>query len=166
VRRSQAAAGTAVFFLAGPGLEAGVGPYLLTRVAGGQQDWPPVVRIAGAAMIAAGLAVLIGVFARFVREGAGTPSPAAPATRLIVGGAYRYVRHPMYVATAAVIVGEGLAFGEPVLFAGACAYVVTLGLFGRLVEEPRLARRFGARYDAYRRAVPGWRPRLRPWDPR
>jgi protein-S-isoprenylcysteine O-methyltransferase Ste14 len=29
------------------------------------------------------------------------------------------------------------------------------------VEEPRLARRFGAAYDAYRRAVPGWLPRLR-----
>jgi len=32
-------------------------------------------------------------------------------------------------------------------------------------EEPSLARRFGAEYEAYRRAVPAWRPRLHPWTP-
>jgi len=29
-------------------------------------------------------------------------------------------------------------------------------------EQPALARRYGAQYQAYRRAVPGWWPRLRP----
>jgi protein-S-isoprenylcysteine O-methyltransferase Ste14 len=164
VRRTHAAAGSALFFLAGPGLEAGVGPYLLARLAGGDADWPVAIRAAGVALMAAGLAVLVSVFARFVREGAGTPSPAAPARRLIVGGAYRHVRHPMYVATAAVIVGEALAFAQPILLVGAAAYGAALGTFSRLVEEPRLRRRFGAAYDAYARAVPGWRPRLRPWD--
>jgi protein-S-isoprenylcysteine O-methyltransferase Ste14 len=164
VRRTQAAVGSALFFLAGPVLEAGVGPYLLTRTGvwpGG--DWPVAVRALGVALMAAGLVTLVAVFARFVTEGAGTPSPAAPTTRLIVGGAYRHVRHPMYVATATVIVGEALAFAQPVLLAAAALYAVTLGLFGRLVEEPRLARRFGAEYDAYRAAVPAWRPRLTPW---
>jgi protein-S-isoprenylcysteine O-methyltransferase Ste14 len=32
-------------------------------------------------------------------------------------------------------------------------------------EEPTLARQFGARYQAYRQAVPGWWPRRRPWPP-
>lgn len=32
-------------------------------------------------------------------------------------------------------------------------------------EEPTLLRTFGAEYEQYRRAVPGWRPRLRPWNP-
>jgi protein-S-isoprenylcysteine O-methyltransferase Ste14 len=164
VRRSRALAGSVVFFLIGPGLEAGLGPYLLATVTDAPAHWPAAVRVAGALLIAAGLAVLVSVFARFVTEGAGTPSPAAPTQRLIVGGAYRYVRNPMYVATAAVIVGEALAFAEPVLFAGAGAYCVALGLFGRFVEEPRLQRRFGGPYEAYRRAVPAWRPRLRPWD--
>ena len=156
--------GSALFFLIGPGLEAGVGPWLLTRVGawdGG--DWPVAVRAAGVVLIAAGVAALVAVFARFVTEGAGTPSPAAPAARLIVGGAYRYVRNPMYVATAAVIVGEALAFAQPILLVAAVVYVVALATFGRLVEEPRLARRFGRAYDDYRAAVPAWRPRLTPW---
>jgi hypothetical protein len=35
---------------------------------------------------------------RFVFEGLGTPSPTAPTDRLVVGGLYRYVRNPKYVA--------------------------------------------------------------------
>ena len=31
-------------------------------------------------------------------------------------------------------------------------------------EEPTLARRYGAQYEAYRRAVPGWLPRRTPWE--
>jgi protein-S-isoprenylcysteine O-methyltransferase Ste14 len=165
MRRTQAAVGSAVFFLLGPGLEAGVGPWLLTRTgvwAGG--DWPPAVRAVGVVLMAAGLAVLFGVFAAFVREGAGTPSPAAPAGRLIVGGAYRYVRNPMYLATALVIVGEGLGFAQPILLIAAAVYVATLAAFGRMVEEPRLAQRFGAPYDEYRAHVPAWRPRLTPYN--
>jgi protein-S-isoprenylcysteine O-methyltransferase Ste14 len=37
--------------------------------------------------------------------------------------------------------------------------------FVRWYEEPTLTRRFGEDYEAYRRAVPAWWPRLRPWDP-
>jgi protein-S-isoprenylcysteine O-methyltransferase Ste14 len=36
--------------------------------------------------------------------------------------------------------------------------------FAHLYEEPTLYKRFGAGYDAYRRAVPAWWPRRRPWD--
>jgi protein-S-isoprenylcysteine O-methyltransferase Ste14 len=166
VRRSPAVVGSVVFFLIGPGLEAGVGPWLVTRPGlWHAHGWPTALRFAGAALIAAGLTVLVGVFARFVSEGAGTPSPSAPTARLIVGGAYRHVRNPMYVATAAVIAGEALAFAQPILLVAAALYVTALGLLGRFVEEPRLARRFGAAYDDYRAAVPAWRPRLRPWRP-
>ena len=72
----------------------------------------------------------------------------------------------MYVATATVIVGEALLFAQPVLLLGAAAYLTAMATLVHAVEEPRLARRFGASYDAYRQAVPGWIPRLRPWDGR
>jgi protein-S-isoprenylcysteine O-methyltransferase Ste14 len=38
-------------------------------------------------------------------------------------------------------------------------------LFVRWYEEPTLGRRYGADYEAYRRAVPGWWPRRGPWRP-
>jgi protein-S-isoprenylcysteine O-methyltransferase Ste14 len=37
--------------------------------------------------------------------------------------------------------------------------------FATYFEEPYLANRFGEEYDAYRRAVPAWWPRLTPWKP-
>ena len=167
VRSTRAAAGSIAFFLAGPGLEAGVGPWLLVEVAGGEiDDWPTALRVLGALLMALGIATLVDVFARFVRDGAGTPSPAAPTTHLLVDGAFRHLRHPMYVATATVIVGEALLFAQPVLLVGAAAYLTAMATLAHTIEEPRLARRFGASYEAYRRAVSGWFPRLRPWDGR
>jgi protein-S-isoprenylcysteine O-methyltransferase Ste14 len=32
-------------------------------------------------------------------------------------------------------------------------------------EQPVLSERFGEEYDEYRRNVPAWLPRLRPWKP-
>jgi protein-S-isoprenylcysteine O-methyltransferase Ste14 len=163
-RTRVAAAGSAAFFLAGPGLEAGIGPWLLVTVAGSDLDgWPVAVRVLGALLMAAGLAVLVDVFVRFVREGAGTPSPAAPTQHLLARGAFAHLRHPMYVATATVIAGEALAFAQPILLVAAVVYLTAMWMLVQAVEEPRLARRFGAAYGAYRQAVPGWWPRLRPW---
>jgi protein-S-isoprenylcysteine O-methyltransferase Ste14 len=165
VRRSQAAVGSIAFFLAGPGLEAVVGPWLLVLVAGSDLDgWPTALRVLGVLLIAAGAATLLDVFARFVADGAGTPSPAAPTARLLVRGAFRHLRHPMYVATTAIIAGEALAFAQPVLLVAALTYLTAMATLVHAVEEPRLARRFGVEFDAYRRAVPGWIPRVRPWD--
>ena len=123
--------------------------------------WLPL-RALGVLLLAGSIA-LVHAFARFVVEGAGTPAPVAPTERLVVGGLYRHVRNPMYVAVAAVIVGQALLLGRPVLLAYAAAFGVAVWAFVRWYEEPTLERRFGAEYEAYRRAVPGWRPRRRPW---
>ena len=81
------------------------------------------------------------------------------ANILPLSGVFRYIRHPMYAATASIILGEALLFGQPILLLAAAVYVVTTASLAHFVEEPRLARRFGASYEAYRRAVPGWIPR-------
>jgi protein-S-isoprenylcysteine O-methyltransferase Ste14 len=164
VRRGVAAAGSALFFLVAPGVAAGLVPYLLT---GWEVDeaWPTAVRVVGALLLAAGLPVLVHSFARFVNEGTGTPAPVAPPGRLVVGGIYRHVRNPMYVAVTATILGQALLLGSPLLLAYAAGFWLVTASFVRFYEEPHLARTFGADYDAYRRAVPGWWPRLRPWRP-
>ena len=155
---------SAVFFLAAPGVVAGLVPWSLTSwdADAPVSFWAPA-RVAGGALIALGLAALVSAFVRFVVEGRGTPAPVAPTERLVVGGLYRFVRNPMYVAVAAIIVGQALLLGEPGLLAYAACFGAVVFAFVRLYEEPLLASRFGPQYDAYRRAVPGWRPRLRPW---
>jgi protein-S-isoprenylcysteine O-methyltransferase Ste14 len=103
--------------------------------------------------------LLTGWFARFALEGLGTPVPVAPTQRLVVGGLYRYVRNPIYIADTAVIVGQALLLGQPWLLLYAVAFLVVAAAFVRRYEEPSLIRQFGAEYDEYRRRVPGWWPR-------
>jgi protein-S-isoprenylcysteine O-methyltransferase Ste14 len=122
--------------------------------------------VIGWALIVLGAAAMIQAFARFARDGLGTPAPIAPTAHLVVSGAYRYVRNPMYLALLAAIVGQALALGQTVLLLYALAVWVTVWTFVTGYEQPTLARQFGPEYDAYRRAVPGWWPRLRTWDPR
>jgi len=114
-------------------------------------------------MIVVGLAILLEAFARFVFEGVGTPAPVAPTERLVIGGAYRYVRNPMYLAVAGLILGQALMLGQTGLLLYAAAFGVAVAAFVHGYEEPTLSRRFGAEYEAYRRAVPAWRPRRTPW---
>jgi protein-S-isoprenylcysteine O-methyltransferase Ste14 len=161
--RARAAAGSLIFLALAPGVAAGVVPWLLT---GWDSTDPPLaLQVAGAALIAAGVAVLLHAFARFVIEGVGTPAPVAPTERLVVGGLYRYVRNPMYVAVAATIAGQAALLGRPVLLIYAVAFMAVVSAFVYGYEQPVLSARFGSEYDEYRRNVPAWWPRLRPWKP-
>src|SRR5215510_3340913 len=144
MRKPTAAAGSALFFAVAPGVVAGLVPWWLThwQVRGPLAHGAPL-RVAGLIMLVLGAIVLIQAFARFVAEGHGTPAPVAPTERLVVGGLYRYVRNPMYLAVVAVIAGQGLALGQPVLLAYGAAVWVTVASFVRWYEEPTLARQFG-----------------------
>jgi len=159
--RIRAAVGSLVFLAVAPGVVAGVIPWLLTGWS--SHAWPAPVGLIGGVLIAAGVAVLLLAFGRFVIEGVGTPAPVAPTEQLVVGGAYRYVRNPMYLAVATVIVGQAVLLGRAVLLVYAVVFVAAVTAFVRGYEEPTLAERFGEEYGAYMRAVPRWRPRLRPW---
>ena len=161
--RTRAAFGTALFFLSTPGAVAGIVPWWLTGWRSGAGYWLPV-RIVGAFLVCAGIPVLVRAFVRFVVEGAGTPAPVAPTEHLVVGGLYRYVRNPMYLAVVSIIVGQALLLCRPVLLVHATVVALAVGGFVHWYEEPTLARTFGAEYDDYRRAVPGWWPRLRTWS--
>jgi protein-S-isoprenylcysteine O-methyltransferase Ste14 len=162
--RIRAAAGSLVFLVLAPGVVAGVMPWVLT---GWDSTDPPAALVAlGAVLLAAGVAVLLHAFARFVFEGIGTPAPLAPTERLVVGGLYRHVRNPMYVAVAATIIGQAALLGRPALLLYAALFMASVATFVRLYEEPVLTQRFGAEYEAYRAGVPAWWPRLHPWRPR
>ena len=165
-RRVSAAAGSLLFLVLVPGIVAGVIPWLLTRwdTKADFADWLPV-QILGGAFIVLGVIVLVEAFARFVFEGLGTPAPVAPTEQLVVGGLYRYVRNPMYLAVGATIVGQGLVLGRPSLFLYAAGFALAVVAFVHWYEEPTLSRQFGQEYETYRRAVPAWWPRRRPWTP-
>ena len=159
MHRGTAAIGSIVFFVVAPGTVAGLIPWWLTswQVEGA---WLPL-QVLGGVVIAAGLAVLVQAFARFVIDGFGTPAPVAPTDELVVGGLYRHVRNPMYVAVVAIIAGQALVFGQELLLVYAGAMWAVFAGFVRVYEEPTLLATYGDQYEAYRRSVPAWLPRLR-----
>jgi protein-S-isoprenylcysteine O-methyltransferase Ste14 len=124
VRRLRAAAGTLLFLGLAPGVVAGLVPWLLT---GWRATTPPIgLSALGFVLLAAGVAVVLDAFARFVLEGVGTPAPPAPTEKLVVGGLYRYVRNPMYLAVTAVILGQAAVLGSWVLVVYAFAFGLTV----------------------------------------
>ena len=162
MKRTSAALGSFVFLLVTPGTVCGLVPLLIT---GWRRPDDPVawVDALGWVLVLAGAAVLLHAFVAFAWHGRGTPAPSAPTERLVVEGAYRHVRNPMYVAVLAVVLGQVLLFASWGLF----AYLVVLGLtvsaFVHAYEEPTLREAYGAAYEEFCANVPRWLPRLTPW---
>jgi len=110
-----------------------------------------------------GLLLLVITIRLFVRKGKGTLAPWDPTQKLVTDGVYRYVRNPMISGVLFMLIGETIFFGSWLLFIWALIFGMGNTLYFRLSEEPGLARRFGEDYLAYRRNVPMWIPRLKPW---
>jgi protein-S-isoprenylcysteine O-methyltransferase Ste14 len=162
--RNGARWGTAAFLVVGPGTVAGLVPWLLTSWQGhGPVPGGVPAMLLGGLMIAAGVAVIVDAFVRFALEGRGTPVPMAPPKELVVGGVYRHVRNPMYLALGSLVAGQALLLGRPVLWAYLGVLTLVSVAFVHIYEEPHLTAVFGRRYAEYRRNVPGWLPRMRPW---
>src|ERR687895_2777052 len=164
MRRSRAAFASAAFFVAAPGTVAGLVPWLITEgeFLAPTRYWV-LARVLGAALICVGLVPPVHAFIEFVKAD-GTPMPVAPTKRLVVSGFNRYVRNPMYAGLLVVIIGEALLFGQFGLLLYAAGVWAVTAWFVRWYEEPTLLRTFGAEYEAYRQAVPAWRPRLHAWQ--
>ena len=165
MRKSRAALGSAAFFVVAPGTVVGLIPWLITHWEL-RQPWPFWIsaQVVGVVLIGLGLVPPVSAFVEFVKAG-GTPMPIAPTQRLVVSGFNRYIRNPMYSGLVLVILGQALLFASLGLLIYAGIAWVVPAAFVRWYEEPTLSRQFGGEYEAYRRAVPAWWPRLRPWTP-
>src|SRR5215212_4337618 len=157
----KAAWGSVLFFLVAPGVMGGLVPWILTGYAGPAS---PSYVVLGAVVVALGLAALVACFVQFVREGRGTPAPVAPTQELVVGGLYRWVRNPMYLAVGAIILGQAVTFASVGVLVWFGLFAVAVVSFVTAYEQPTLRRTYGRSYDDYCRAVPAWWPRLTPWD--
>jgi len=109
---------------------------------------------------------LLGVSAvqEFATRGHGTPVPFDPPRRLVMSGAYRYVRNPMQLSATLVLIAWGALVGSWwVSAAGAMAVIYGAG-FAAGDETADLDRRFGLRWRRYVVLVRSWIPRWRPAD--
>lgn len=129
-------------------------------------SWSGIVRpaaiepqqIAGMVIAAVGAVVALWCVLAFVSAGKGTPAPFDPPRRLVTTGTYRFVRNPMYVGTALVLVGAAFFYESMPLLGYAILFALVAHMFVVLYEEPRLRRAFGKEYEAYCRHVRRWWP--------
>jgi protein-S-isoprenylcysteine O-methyltransferase Ste14 len=164
MRRFFAVVGSAFFLVIAPGTVAGYLPWRICgwRVQGSLLHFSPF-RWLGVLLVVAGVPVLLDSFARFALKGLGTPAPVFPTRHLVVSGLYRYVRNPMYVAVLAMILGQGLLFGDLRVLEYGVLVWVAFHLFVLLYEEPALRRSFGVEYESFCANVGRWIPRLSAW---
>jgi len=125
--------------------------------------WDAVIVLAGALLMGSGLYYLSITIWLFISIGRGTLAPWSPTSKLVVIGPYRHVRNPMISGVLMTLLGESIAFGSIGIFICFLLFFIINHIYFIYSEEPGLARRFGDEYLSYKRNVPRWIPRLRPW---
>jgi protein-S-isoprenylcysteine O-methyltransferase Ste14 len=150
---------TILFTILVPGTVAGYIPYRILRGVARPPSGP--LTWLGILILAAGAAIYFRCAWEFAVRGLGTPAPIAPTKYLVTTALHRYVRNPMYIGVAMVILGEAALFRSPHLVTYAALMLLIAHIFVVFYEEPALHRQFGESYDEYRRTVPRWIPRVR-----
>jgi len=108
------------------------------------------------------LSSFLGLSSAFaiVKFGDGTPLPADQTKRLVIQGAYKYVRNPMAIAG----MGQGLAVSLYFNSIHILIYTFIGGLLWHIavrpIEERNMFKRFGEEYQNYRKNVNLWIPKL------
>jgi protein-S-isoprenylcysteine O-methyltransferase Ste14 len=156
---------TALFTIFVPGTVAVLVPYYLLSTRTDARplnlgDWGYF----GLLLLIVGALVYLRCAWDFAIGGRGTPAPVDPPKELVVRGLYRYVRNPMYIGVALVVLGEAFFFGGRILFEYVGIMLLFFHAFVLLYEEPTLKRKFGESYDRYCRSVPRWIPGLRAYE--
>jgi protein-S-isoprenylcysteine O-methyltransferase Ste14 len=113
----------------------------------------------GWALVVLGALVTLWCVSTFAIRGLGTPAPFDPPREFVAVGPYRYVRNPMYIGAAGVILGAGLILRSPSIAGLAVLFLLFFHLFVLLYEEPALESRFGGPYLHYKATVHRWLPR-------
>jgi protein-S-isoprenylcysteine O-methyltransferase Ste14 len=156
----RALLGTVLFVAVVPATVIGLAPYWITqwRLAAPFLG-TSLTRWLGALLFVAATPLFLSFLSRFVWEGRGTPAPIAPTERLVVGGPFRWVRNPGYVAVDAMLFGQALFFGSSRLLLYAALVALAFHVFVLLYEEPTLRDAYGEEYEDYCRRVSRWLPR-------
>jgi len=135
-------------------------PLLLARIDPFKGNtWTP-----GIIIVAFGASNLLWCARDFFVSGKGTVAPWDPPKTLVIVGLYKFVRNPIYLGDLFLVLGWSFYFTSPLLL----LYVIFLGIFfhcGVIYrEEPWLESQFQEQWQIYKKNVPRWLPRVKPWQ--
>ena len=93
---------------------------------------------------------------RNMRRAGTNVNPTQPTTALILEGAYRFTRNPIYLGLTLLYTGIAILANTlwPILLLPGALFVMTRGVIER--EEAYLEQKFGTQYVAYKAKVRRW----------
>jgi protein-S-isoprenylcysteine O-methyltransferase Ste14 len=121
--------------------------------------------VAGLFIMCFGLYIITLTISLFIRIGKGTLAPWSPTRKLVIHGLYRHVRNPMIIGVLVVLIGESTAILSLNILIWAIIFFIINNLYFVIYEEPSLKKRFGEEYQEYKKNVPRWILRLKPFEP-
>ena len=117
-------------------------------------------RVAGAAVIVAGLGLDVSAMVTMARRRANI-LPHRAATALVTSGPFSLSRNPIYLGNVLLTVGLALATGNAWLLPSAAVEVALVTVLAILREEAHLRAVFGSDFDDYARRTLRWVGRRR-----
>ncbi len=82
-----------------------------------------------------------------------------PPAELVTTGPFRWMRNPIAACVVLMLLGEAIALSSTGIFLLFVLAIPLAHLQATRIEEPLLAKRFGAAYLEYCKQVPRWLPR-------
>jgi protein-S-isoprenylcysteine O-methyltransferase Ste14 len=143
--------------------------FALRPTAGLRSVWQPLLEMQPVfRQIAVQLILMLAVpglsaVAEFAQRGFGTPIPYDPPKRLVTTGIYRYCANPMQISCMVVMLLWAAVLRSPWLVVAAVVAALYSAGIAHWDEERDLADRFGDPWRSYRKFVPNWRLRWRPY---
>jgi protein-S-isoprenylcysteine O-methyltransferase Ste14 len=116
---------------------------------------PVPLRGIGALFLAAGLVLTVAADAQFKRVRTEI-NPFRRPTALVIDGAFRFTRNPMYLGLVMALVGIALLLGSVVALVVPPLFAFLLEMRFIRHEERAMAEQFGGKYAEYAKRVRRW----------
>ncbi len=117
------------------------------------------VRIVGFLLFIAALTVYCWSSFLLTPRDRGAHIELEPPAELVTTGPFRWMRNPIAACVVLMLLGEAIALSSTGIFLLFVLAIPLAHLQATRIEEPLLAKRFGAAYLEYCKQVPRWLPR-------
>jgi protein-S-isoprenylcysteine O-methyltransferase Ste14 len=122
-----------------------------------------LIILSGALCILAGLSLFACTLFLFNSIAKGTLAPWSSKQKLVVTGPYAYCRNPMITGVWLIVFGEALVLSSTAILLWSLVFLIINTFYFLLYEEPDLADKFGDTCLKYKKHVPRWIPRIKPY---
>ncbi len=138
-------------------------PYLLNRIKFPLFNESFFLPVIGVFLFIAGMIIFIWTIILFHTLGKGTLAPWSATNKLVISGPYRHLRNPMISGVFCILLAETLFLNSLPILIWSFVFFAINNFYFIFKEEPDLKKRFGSSYEIYKKQVPRWLPRIRPY---